>query len=258
MATRRATRTQEEENPDIKDILTCISKKLDNIGESLQQIVDHQHKEERNTSECFEQFNRSMSTISNEIGNALDKTNHINMENQVKNQRQKISRIWNNHLNKRKQLYWHSLNSENTALIYETWINKEKKILPRKFLIKSIANEDINETRIRQNSAVENFRNELALLNVRAERHKSKCKQTEEEMKKFLEDRFTGHTLTELKNLWHEDVTHEESKSLKKWESKQIWLEKYEAEFKHESFLKPPRKYNESKPTGDSRQQDRR
>ncbi|CAB4000423.1 Hypothetical predicted protein, partial [Paramuricea clavata] len=77
-------------------------------------------------------------------------------------------------------------------------------------------------------------------------------------MKKFLEDRFTGHTLTELKNLWHEDVTHEESKSLKKWESKQIWLEKYEAEFKHESFLKPPRKYNESKPTGDSQQQDRR
>ena len=61
-----------------------------------------------------------------------------------------------------------------------------------------------------------------------------------------------------LKNLWHKDVTHEESKSLKKWESKQIWLEKYAAEFKHESFLKPPRKYNESKPTGDLRQQGRR
>ena len=56
----------------------------------------------------------------------------------------------------------------------------------------------------------------------------------DEEMAKFLQNKFNGNELAELKKLWDE-----EAKSQSKWQSKQEWLEKYEQQFDNEDLVKP-------------------
>lgn len=41
----------------------------------------------------------------------------------------------------KKQLYWQCTNSKNTAVIYETSANGDKKTIPQKFLTKDFPNE---------------------------------------------------------------------------------------------------------------------
>ena len=134
--------------------------------------------------------------------------------------RKRIMDTWKQHLNKRKQLHWHSLNNYNTAVIYETWLNNEKKIVPRKFLMKEIPNEDPNEKYIRQQAVINKFQAEIQLLKTRAERHKSNYTKVDEEMANFLQRKFNGNELIELTKLWDEDITNEEEKSQSKWQSK--------------------------------------
>ena len=153
--------------------------------------------------------------------------------------RKRIIDTWKRHLNKRKQLYWHSLNSDNTAVIYETWLDNEKQIVPKKFLMKEIPNEDPNEKDIRKETVINEFQAEIQLLKIRAERHKSNYTKVEEEMAKFLQNKFNGNELAELKKLWDEDIANEEAKSQSKWQSKQEWLEKYEQQFDNEDLVKP-------------------
>ena len=58
-------------------------------------------------------------------------------------------------------------------------------------------------------------------------------------MAKFLQNKFNGNELAELKKLWDEDIANEEAKSQSKWQSKQEWLEKYEQQFYNEDLVKP-------------------
>ena len=58
-------------------------------------------------------------------------------------------------------------------------------------------------------------------------------------MTDFLQTKFSGDLLSKLKNLWREETTNEEEKSLIKWQSRQEWLEKYEHEFNNEDLIKP-------------------
>ena len=109
------------------------------------------------------------------------------LNDEVLKQRQGIIKICKSQINKRKQLYWHSLNCENTAAIYATWIQKDKKVIPKKFLLKFIRNEDPQEKRIRQQAVINEFQNEINLLNVRAVRHHTNCKRTDDEFSDFVE-----------------------------------------------------------------------
>lgn len=120
------------------------------------------------------------------------------------------------------------MNCGNTATIYETWLDKEKKIIPNKLLLKFIPNEDPQEKRIPQHMVTNKLRAEINLLNIRAERHHTNYTKIDEEMSNFLEKKFEWDILSELQNLWVKECKSEETKSHDKWKRKQLWLEKYE------------------------------
>ena len=130
------------------------------------------------------------------------------------------------------------MNCENTAVICKTWNSNDKKILPKKFLLKFIPNESVEARNIRRFSTFERFQAEINLLKIRARNHNTKAKQIDEEMNAFLQSKFKDEHLNNLKDLWVEESTAEEYKSSKLWESKQRWLEKYAAKFNNNDFTK--------------------
>ena len=114
--------------------------------------------------------------------------------------------------------------------------------------MKEIPNEHPNETDIRKETVINEFQAEIQLLKVRAERDKSNYTKVDDEMANFLQSKFNGNELAELKILWDEDIADEEAKSQSKWQSKQEWLEKYE-EFDNEDLVKAR---NDMKPNNSS------
>ena len=93
--------------------------------------------------------------------------------------------------------------------MYATWIEKDKKVIPKKFLLKFIRNEDPQEKRIRQQAVINEFQNEINLLNVRAERHHTNCKRTDDEFSDFLEKNFEGDILKQLTAMWRAECKTE-------------------------------------------------
>ena len=241
MATRRSTRNlnDEQSEPEANELLSAICLKLDNINDSLQLIIKNQQNDQNSKENQYGVIASSIQDIQNNVSISMKKSVEAESKAAIFRSRKRIIDTWKRHLNKRKQLYWHSLNSDNTAVIYETWLNNEKQIVPKKFQMKEIPNEDPNEKDIRKETVINEFQAEIQLLKIRAERHKSNYTKVEEEMAKFLQNKFNGNELAELKKLWDEDIANEEAKSQSKWQSKQEWLEKYEQQFDNEDLVKP-------------------
>lgn len=239
MATRRTTQSTDEHPGEIKEVLNVISLKLDTINESIQQIIAGQQNDKRKEGETHQAIATSINKIQENISIVVNKSEKADLNREILKQRNNILTTWKGHLNKRKQLYWQSINCENTAIIYETWLNKETKIIPRKFLMKFIRNEDAAERIIRRNSIFTQFQSEIDLLRIRADRHSAKYKQVDQEMLSFLESNYHGDIIAELQNLWAEECKSEETKSHQKWQSKQKWLEKYEEDFNNNEYIKP-------------------
>ena len=124
--TRRSTRNSNtEESFGVKDILNEISQKLDHISGALQQLCENQQKnKETNTSAC-KTLVSAISTIEQNITPTMRRSETKILKDEVLKQRQGIIKIWKSQINKRKQLYWHSLNCENTAAIYVCNMDRE-------------------------------------------------------------------------------------------------------------------------------------
>ena len=61
-----------------------------------------------------------------------------------------------------RDTYWHSLNNKNnTAVIYETWYNKENNVLPKKFLLKFLPNESQLERNVRKTATFAKCQSEI-------------------------------------------------------------------------------------------------
>lgn len=237
--TRRTTRTHDVVTPDeLKNILKGISLKLDGINECLQKLCETQQNDQERKTTAYKTMEKSINSIEQNMVTIINKRESASLKNEALKQRHNIT-TWKRQLNKRKELFWQSLNCGNTAIIYETWLDKEKKIIPNKLLLKFIPNEDPQEKRIRQHMVTNKLQAEINLLNIRAERHHTNYKKIDEEMSNFLEKKFEGDILSELQNLWVKECKSEETKSHDKWKRKQLWLEKYEEEFKSNDFIKP-------------------
>ena len=226
----------------MKSVLSTITEKLDSINDVLHQILTQQTKKDTENQNTLESLSETVLKIQNDISESMELRKNVFNQRKTFQLRKEIIKTWKGHLNKRRQLFWHGLNCENTSLIYETWLTQEKKILPKKFLLKHIANEYIEEREIRQNTAFEKFQAEINLLKIRATRHQNKVRQIDEEMNTFLESNFTGNAQLNLKEQWLEEIQNEENKSLKRWASKQIWMENYEKDFEKDNFMKPKKR----------------
>lgn len=239
MATRRSTRTLEDQPKETPELLNTICLKLDTINQSLQQIITNQQNERKRKEETYDTIITSISDIQQSVSVAVNKSEQAGIRIDVHRHRKSIAPTWQQHLNKRKQLYWDSLNNENTAVIYETWIHKETKVIPKKFLMKEISNEDAREREIRKLSVINQFKAEINLLKIRADRQNAAYKKVDDDMTSFLENHFSDDTLEELKKLWSEETTNEEIKSQQKWISKQNWMEEYEENFNNDDYIQP-------------------
>ena len=252
MATRRSTRnlSNEPSEPETNNkLLSAICLKLDTINDSLQLIIKNQQDGHNSNKTQYGSITSSIQDIQNNVAISVKKFAESESRATIFRRRKRIIDTWKRQLNKRKQLHWQSINCNNTAVIYETWLNNEKKTVPRKFLMKEIANEDPDEKAIRKEGVINDFQAEIQLLKVRADRHEANYTKVDEEMSKLLRTRFSGYELDELEKLWYEDITNEESKSQSKWQSKQEWLEQYEQNFDNEDLVKPR---NDTRPTNSS------
>ena len=145
----------------------------------------------------------------------VKETRKILAQQNAQHERQKVKNIWDKNLKKRRDTYWHSLNNENTAVIYETWYNKENKILPKKFLLKHLPNESQLERNSRKTATFAKFQSEINLLRVRAKHQEEKLKQIDAEMTHFLNSQYESNTLEELKTLWIKQHARKKENQLK-------------------------------------------
>ena len=188
------------------DVLTTISKKLDNIGKSLHEVLVHQQKEEKRT-ESFQTIRTTIETIKSDMTEHMRRSHKVSTQQEASYQRQRIINEWRRNLNKRREAFWQTLNNENIAIIYDTWYTRENKILPKKLLIKE--------------KAFAKFETEIKLLKARAEKSDSNLKAIECDMKDLLRTRYNDTLLEQLEEMWTEETRKEETKSAKRWEAKQ-------------------------------------
>ena len=120
----------------------------------------------------------------------------------------RVQPTWQKQLDKRSQLYWQCNNTE-------------KVILPNKLLLKHLPNEPKEEWEIRKDAALRKLRDEINLLKIRAERHKQNYQKVDAEMTTFLEAHFTNKDLTDIEDLWCEEIANQERKSSQRWLEKQ-------------------------------------
>ena len=98
--------------------------------------------------------------------------------------------------------------------------------MPRKFLPRFIENEPTTETEIRQQLAVEKFKNEIALLQSRSRRHEQRFKNLDSEMVAHITSKFKEKISARIIKQWEEACRKEESKSIEIYNNKQEdWID---------------------------------
>lgn len=249
MSTRRSTmKSQEIQQPDIKDILTTILEKLGNIEDVIGHLAKLHENHSQKEDNAFKAVITTMNNIHEEVAKATTINQRASIQREVDEGRRRMSRTWSNQLKKRSQHFWQSINNDNTAVIYETWLNRDDKIIPKKFLLKSIPSESNEEKSIRQNSVLEKFQTEINLMKIRANRHSTNYLNVDEEIIQLIDSSYNDEIGNKLKELWTKEAKTEEQKSSKRWATKQTWLENYEKEFKNPDFIKTRRQETQRQP----------
>ena len=83
---------------------------------------------------------------------------------------------WNLKLIQRRFAFWNFIKNKNKAEVYRTWIQSNPVIIPRKFQMKQINNENHNHRKIRERLVMENYHAEIELLTLRAVSNEEKLK----------------------------------------------------------------------------------
>ena len=85
--------------------------------------------------------------------------------------KERISHLWNNTLNSRRQAFWQYHRSQQISEVYKNLLEKNAPQIPRKFLPRIIENESREETEIRTLLSVEKFKSEINLQDLRSEKY---------------------------------------------------------------------------------------
>ncbi|WP_179116223.1 hypothetical protein, partial [Solemya velum gill symbiont] len=104
-------------------------------------------------------------------GKILFETDEQGIEREALQMKKSMSKLWARSLNERKQAFWNMYRNDKISKIYLNWTQKEKPILPKKFIIKEIEGECKKETEIRANFALNRLNTEILLLDARKIRY---------------------------------------------------------------------------------------
>ena len=148
---------------------------------------------------------------------------------------------WYKNLCNRRNQFWLSLRSNNTANVYEEWRNRTPIVLPQKLQIYSINGEPDDQTRRRERQVLDNFQTEWDLLNMRADSHEERYRRIDEEMSSLFSEKASERVKEKLLEMWKNETKQQEEISVKRWETKnKIWLEKYATDFTAKHTEKNP------------------
>ncbi|CAG2250860.1 unnamed protein product [Mytilus edulis] len=211
-----------------------LSSKLILIHEDLRELINISKTQKIDETKIIETLKRELK-ISFNIVDEQQAVNSqellINSSQDINNVRKSIISLWKRKLNERKQNFWNFLKSQNTVIIYETWLGKEMPVIPRKLRPKTIPGEHTDDINIRRENAIRNFEVEIKLLKNKANRYEHNYKKMDEEMYETFVAKFNAEITESINNLWRSDCEKEEIKSVQIWERKQLWLEEYEDHF---------------------------
>lgn len=93
--------------------------------------------------------------------------------------------------------------------------------MPRKFLPKAIENECEEETKIRQSIALEGFKAEIRLLEVRSRNYEQRFTKIDSDMIQYFSEKYTEDVVDQLKEFWIEDCKAEEAFSIARFKQKE-------------------------------------
>ena len=111
----------------------------------------------------------------------------------------------------------------------EAWRDQTPIILPQQVQMHNIHGEPDDHRRRRERKALDNFKTESDLLDLRAQSHGEKYRSIDEEMISIISEKSVGRGKGILINMWNDEIKREEGVSLDKWKSKNLlWLKKYE------------------------------
>ena len=171
-------------------------------------------------------FNFSAEAVTNTLSNSMKEAEERKQRDQ-KNTRdshkakKSIEKLWKDSLNARKQAFWTYYKAKTTAETFEKLLEEDPPKMPRRFLPKGIPNEEEEETKIRQEISLENFKAEIRLLHVRAKSYEQKFTKIDVQMVENFTEKYTENVVDHLKEFWFQDCKKEEEFSMNKFRVKE-------------------------------------
>ena len=157
--------------------------------------------------------------------------NELALQNEATRIKQRIKVNWMQTLNSRKQTYFKQISNANRAEYYEKWVNLENPVIPRKFRIKPIRGEPVEQTNVRIETAKNRVIGEIQLLRMRAENNHKKVMSIDLEMERILKTKANGRILEILQDMWKSECLKEEQISYNRWRYTETWLLDYEKNY---------------------------
>ena len=252
-----------------KDSLKMITEKLDMITTDLREIklkIEVSENEridlgtiQRNTS-LIENFIHKFDQIQNNqqcrlvAMTSTNSTTETNVNTEPVNvapenspdeitalsEKQRHIQFWNQNLKFRRIAFWNMMKNAEKAKLYNTWLSSGPTILPRKFQIPSIKGEPENQRVRRERLALEQFKTEIDLLQMRSKYNEDKYHSLDEKVLSFLKTKMSSSVFNILTRMWNDECICEEQKSIQRWLKSETWFQKYETQFQQENRGKNP------------------
>ncbi|CAG2246045.1 unnamed protein product [Mytilus edulis] len=150
------------------DFHTSILKDMEKNSSDLRPIQEALNSEIRNLSDTIAVIPQTTRQIPvDELLSTpewISNLNDANLEKEAFRKRKEISKLWSRNLNDRKQNFWNAYKCEKYAEVYSRWITMDSPIFPRKFLIKEIEAEPIEDTKLRWDLAIQQFQTEISII----------------------------------------------------------------------------------------------
>ena len=119
--------------------------------------------------------------------------------------KERISHLWNNTLNSRRQAFWQYYRPKQISDIYEKLLEKNPPQIPRKFLPRMTENETKEETEIRTLVSVEKFKSEIHLQDLRSEKYEIRLNNVDANMITYFTANYENDICDNLIELWEKD-----------------------------------------------------
>ena len=119
--------------------------------------------------------------------------------------KERISHLWNNMLNSRRQAFWQYYRSKQISDVYKKLLEKNPPQMPRKSLPRMIENETKEETEIRTLLSVEKFKSEIQLQDLRSEKYEVRLTNVDANMITYFTANYENDICDNLIELWERD-----------------------------------------------------